>query len=146
MKSSVFNNQGVDNLCKIILVGDSGVGKTSLLIRYLDDQFYESSLQNSTISVDFRFKDLMVDNKKIRLQFWDTAGQERYKSMNASYYRGAAAVLVVYSVDDPESLEGASNWVNEVKDEIGTSGELILVGTKVDLERRVDRSSATDLE
>ena len=137
MKTSVFNPCGPSRLFKLILLGDSGVGKTSLLLRYLDNTFFPTSLTNSTIAVDFRTKDIPLNSQTIRCQFWDTAGQEKYKALNSGYYRGAAAVFIVFGLDEVGAVEGVRRWMREVREEVGGGVEVYLVGTKRDLERGV---------
>jgi Ras-related protein Rab-1A len=83
-----------DYLFKIVLVGDSSVGKSCVLLRFADDQFTDNFI--STVGVDFRFRTIQVDDKIVKLQIWDTAGQERFRSITSAYYKGADAVIVVY--------------------------------------------------
>lgn len=126
-----------DYLFKVLLIGDSGVGKSSVLLRYIDEMFTELFL--STIGVDFKLKTIMCHDKKVKLQIWDTAGQERFKTITRSYYRGASAVIVIYDVTDKDSFSHLSNWLNEIKqntecDKIDVVS--ILVGNKIDLEKK----------
>ena len=91
-----------DFTVKIVIIGDSGVGKTNILLRFCDNQFKTN--YTSTIGVDFKIKIIPVEDVKIKLQIWDTAGQERFKNVNQTYYKGAIAVLLVYSIDDEKSF------------------------------------------
>merc|ERR1719369_136578 len=97
---------------KILLVGDSGVGKSCLLLRYTDDTYSES--YTSTIGLDFMMKTVEVDGKTCKLQIWDTAGQERFKTTTASFYRGAHGIIIVYDVTNNETFENIRQWLIEI--------------------------------
>ena len=102
-----------DHLVKILLVGDSGVGKSSLLARFISDSFDE---QGPTVGVDFKLKHVDVDGTRLKLTVWDTAGQERFRTLTSSYYRGAHGVVFVYDVTSRESFENArETWRKEVE-------------------------------
>lgn len=92
-----------DYLIKLILIGSSGVGKTSILTQFADNKFSENYL--TTIGVDFRFKTIKIDNKNVKFQIWDTAGQERFRTITSAYYKGADGIIMVYDVTDPSTLE-----------------------------------------
>ena len=100
-------------LFKILLIGNSGVGKSSLLLRFADDTFTDNFMP--TIGVDFKIRTLEVDGKTIKLQIWDTAGQERFKTITSSYYKGAHGIIVVYDITDKESFKNIDTWMNEVE-------------------------------
>ena len=110
-----------DHLLKYVIVGDSSVGKSCLLLRFAEDQFNENYM--TTIGVDFRFKTVTSNNKNIKLQIWDTAGQERFRTITNTYYKsnhkkhvGAHAVLLVYDITNEESFQSIQNfWVSEVE-------------------------------
>lgn len=87
-----------DFMSKLIVIGDSGVGKTNIIIKFTEEYFKENYV--ATIGVDFKVKTIQIDDKKIRLQIWDTAGQERYKNITETYYKGAAGIVLVYAVND----------------------------------------------
>lgn len=101
-----------DIIVKVLLVGESGAGKTAIITRFSDDTFSTSYL--STIGVDFKVRTIDVNGVKISMQLWDTAGQERFRTVTASYYRGAHAILVVYDLTDAESFRGVKRWFSEV--------------------------------
>jgi small GTP-binding protein len=117
--------------CKLVMLGDSGVGKSSLVGRYINGNFFE--FQEPTIGAAFNVKNLNIDGKPVKLEIWDTAGQERYKSLEPMYYRGAQIALICYDMTSHESFQGAKIWFDEI-DRKGPPGCVkILVGTKVDL-------------
>jgi Ras-related protein Rab-18 len=122
-----------DHLVKILLVGDSGVGKSSLLARFISDSFDE---QSPTVGVDFKLKHVDVDGTRLKLTVWDTAGQERFRTLTSSYYRGAHGVVFVYDVTSRESFENArETWRKEVE-MYGTiaNSVKIVIGNKIDRE------------
>ncbi|XP_062484850.1 ras-related protein Rab-18-B-like [Pezoporus occidentalis] len=124
---------------KLLLIGDSAVGKSSLLLRFADGAF-EPSLK-PTISVDFRVKKMVIDGRAVQLAIWDTAGQERFRTLTASYYRGAQGVVLVYDVTRKDTFTGLDSWLNEL--EVYTSKNStvkMLVGNKTDKpDREVER-------
>ncbi|CAK0819790.1 unnamed protein product [Prorocentrum cordatum] len=126
-----------DHLFKVVLIGDSNAGKSSLLLRFADDTFSESYI--TTIGVDFRFKTITVDGKTIKLQIWDTAGQERFRTITSAYYRGADGIVMVYDVTDADSFNHVNDWVTEVNRYVNESTCKMLIGNKCDLteERQV---------
>ncbi|XP_037549819.1 ras-related protein Rab-18a [Nematolebias whitei] len=125
---------------KILIIGESGVGKSSLLLRFTDDTFDPE--QSATIGVDFKVKTLSVDGNKAKLAIWDTAGQERFRTLTPSYYRGAQGVILVYDVTRRETFTKLDNWLNELETYC-TRNDLVkmLVGNKIDKENhQVDRT------
>ncbi|AWU73702.1 hypothetical protein CAS74_001509 [Pichia kudriavzevii] len=118
-------------LFKVVLIGDSSVGKTNLLSRFTRNEFNADS--KATIGVEFATRTLEVDGKKIKAQIWDTAGQERYRAITAAYYRGAAGALVVYDITNSDSYENVSKWLKEMKDNADSNMVIALVGNKSDL-------------
>ena len=131
-------NDKYHQLMKLIVVGDSGTGKSSLLHRFVEDTFSED--QTQTIGVEFGAKVVHLLGKKIKLQIWDTAGQERYKSVTRSYYRGAVGCLIVYDITSRASYEHIPTWLNDVRQLAGKDVVVMLIGNKSDLansERRV---------
>eukprot|EP01103_Thecamoeba_quadrilineata_P000383 TRINITY_DN10321_c0_g1_i1.p1 TRINITY_DN10321_c0_g1~~TRINITY_DN10321_c0_g1_i1.p1 ORF type:complete len:220 (+),score=39.65 TRINITY_DN10321_c0_g1_i1:150-809(+) len=129
-----------DYLFKIILIGSSGVGKTSLLTRFVDDRFDQE--QVNTIGVDFKIKTLDVDGKKIKLQLWDTAGQERYKTVTNAYFRGSHGIILAYDTTSQTTFEGIEHWLGEVHKYAPRNVVKLIVGTKCDLsdKRQVETS------
>ncbi len=124
---------------KIIIVGDPAVGKTALLMRYIEDRFEEEYL--STIGVDFYLKSLNVDNKDVKIQVWDTGGQEKFANIRPGYYIGAGGAIIVYDVTNPNSYNNLGSWIAEVQKYCGNI-PLIIAGNKVDMEREVDPTEA----
>ena len=120
-------------LFKVVLVGNSCVGKSSIVVRYADDEFSDVFL--ATIGVDFRFKSFPLNSNKIKLQIWDTAGHERFRTITSSYYRGAHALLIVFDITDKQSFEDATNyWYAEIRNSCPSETQILLVGNKWDLE------------
>lgn len=124
-------NPEYDYLFKLLLIGDSGVGKSCLLLRFADDSYVESYI--STIGVDFKIRTVEQDGKTIKLQIWDTAGQERFRTITSSYYRGAHGIIVVYDVTDEDSFNNVKQWLKEIEHYANENVNKLLVGNKCDL-------------
>ncbi|KAG1937866.1 ras-related protein Rab-18-B [Pimephales promelas] len=125
---------------KILIIGESGVGKSSLLLRFTDDTF-DPELA-ATIGVDFKVKTISIDGNRAKLAIWDTAGQERFRTLTPSYYRGAQGVILVYDVTRRDTFTRLENWLNELETYC-TRNDLVkmLVGNKIDKDNReVDRN------
>jgi len=123
-------NSEYDYLFKLLLIGDSGVGKSCLLLRFADNSYTDSYI--STIGVDFKIRTVEIDGKTIKLQIWDTAGQERFRTITSSYYRGSHGIIVVYDVTDMDSFNNVKQWFQEI-DRYATEGVTkLLVGNKSD--------------
>ena len=116
----------------MVLIGDSGVGKSNLLSRFTRNEFSLES--KSTIGVEFATRSLDVDGKTVKAQIWDTAGQERYRAITSAYYRGAVGALLVYDVTKRESFDDAAKWLKELRDHADANIVITLVGNKSDLE------------
>jgi Ras-related protein Rab-1A len=121
-----------DFFFKILLIGDSGVGKSCLLLRFADDSWTDTHI--STIGVDFKIKTLSLDGKTIKLQIWDTAGQERFRTITSSYYRGAQGIILVYDCTDLESFQNVKQWLGEIDRYACENVNKLLVGNKSDLQ------------
>ncbi|XP_041600368.1 ras-related protein Rab-13 isoform X2 [Vulpes lagopus] len=123
-----------DHLFKLLLIGDSGVGKTCLIIRFAEDSFNNTYI--STIGIDFKIRTVDVEGKKIKLQVWDTAGQERFKTITTAYYRGAMGIILVYDITDEKSFENIQNWMKSIKENASAGVERLLLGNKCDMEAK----------
>ena len=124
-------NKDYDYLFKIVLIGDSSVGKSCILLRFADDTFNESFI--STIGVDFKIKTIHLDDKIIKLQIWDTAGQDRFRAITSSYYRGSHGIIILYDITDAETFTNIETWLTDInKYSLGNVSK-ILVGNKCDL-------------
>ncbi|XP_031490405.1 ras-related protein RABA2a [Nymphaea colorata] len=120
-----------DYLFKIVLIGDSGVGKSNLLSRFTRNEFCLES--KSTIGVEFATRTLQVEGRTVKAQIWDTAGQERYRAITSAYYRGALGALLVYDVTKPTTFENVGRWLKELRDHADSNIVIMLIGNKTDL-------------
>jgi len=145
-KQQSKTNTDFDYLLKFLVIGDSGVGKSALLVRYVDKHFEESFI--TTIGVDFKQTNIVLDgDTRVRLQIWDTAGQEQYRSIVAAFYRGAHGVVVVFDLTDRTSFEHVRSWLTEVDRFYPAGITRLLVGNKADMiyERKIEKEEAQDL-
>jgi len=120
-----------DYLIKLLLIGDSGVGKSCLLLRFSDDSFTPSFI--TTIGIDFKIRTVELEGKRIKLQIWDTAGQERFRTITTAYYRGAMGILLVYDVTDEKSFANIRNWIRNIEQHASESVNKMLIGNKCDM-------------
>jgi len=127
----VRKDQNYDHFFKMVLLGDSCVGKSCLLVRFADDEFNHNYV--STIGVDFRFRSLRHNNKKIKLQIWDTAGQERYRTITSAYYKNADGIILVFDLFKRESFINLDNWLKEVDTNAQGQVQIIVMANKYDL-------------
>jgi Ras-related protein Rab-11A len=126
-----------DFLFKLVMIGDSGVGKSNLLNRYTKNEF--SLETKATIGVEFATKSITTkDGKAVKAQIWDTAGQERYRAITSAYYRGAVGALLVYDVTNYESFKNLEHWLNEIRDHAEKNIVILMVGNKTDLKHKRD--------
>lgn len=124
------NRRQYDLEIKLLTLGDSGVGKTSLLMRYADDSFSESFI--TTIGIDIKFRYLEIDGKTVKVQVYDSAGQERFRSITTSFYRRANGLLLVYDVTDRASFEHIANWMHDIERNADPDISIVLVANKSD--------------
>ena len=129
---------------KLIVLGDSGVGKTNIISRYVSNTFSNDS--KATVGVEFFTKPFRVNNDIVKLEIWDTAGQERYKSITSAYYKGSRGALLVYDITRPSTFEDIEKWMTELKEKVRGSLKIIIIGNKLDLtkERKVDTETALE--
>ncbi|EPS93053.1 hypothetical protein FOMPIDRAFT_1026640 [Fomitopsis schrenkii] len=120
-----------DYLFKVVLIGDSGVGKSNLLSRFTRNEFNLET--KSTIGVEFATRSITVDGKTLKAQIWDTAGQERYRAITAAYYRGAVGALLVYDISKHQTYVNVTRWLKELRDHADSNIVIMLVGNKSDL-------------
>lgn len=130
-KHSTRSRKDYDHFFKMVLLGDSCVGKSCLLVRFADDEF--SSNYVSTIGVDFRFRSLRHKGKKIKLQIWDTAGQERYRTITNAYYKGADGIVLVFDLFDRQTFINVDNWLTEVNQHAPADIQIVIIANKYDL-------------
>jgi len=122
-----------DYIFKILLLGDSSVGKTCFLLRYSDDTFTENHI--STIGLDYRFKLVNLENdKKVKLQIWDTAGQDRFRAITKNYYKGAHGIILIYDVTNISTFNNIKSWVSQIRENTTEKIKIALVGNKIDEE------------
>ena len=123
-------NHKYDHLFKLLIIGESGVGKTCLLLRFTDDSFTANHL--TTIGIDFKIKIINLENKLIKLQIWDTAGQERFRTITKTYYKGAHGIILTYDVTDETSFKNIKNWIKQIEQNAQNTVCKVLVGNKCD--------------
>ena len=129
-----MTQKSYDLLFKLLLIGDSGVGKTSILLGYSDNNFNNTFIP--TIGIDFKIKTIELHGKKIKLQIWDTAGQERFISITTSYYRGAMGIMLVYDVTNSKSFNNIAKWLRNIQEHSNPDVEKMILGNKCDMEDR----------
>uniref|UniRef100_A0A8B9TJA8 Ras-related protein Rab-3 n=2 Tax=Anatidae TaxID=8830 RepID=A0A8B9TJA8_ANAPL len=126
------SDQNFDYMFKILIIGNSSVGKTSFLFRYADDSFTPAFV--STVGIDFKVKTIYRNDKRIKLQIWDTAGQERYRTITTAYYRGAMGFILMYDITNEESFNAVQDWSTQIKTYSWDNAQVLLVGNKCDME------------
>ena len=131
-------------LYKFIIIGESSVGKSCIIMRYTEDRFTDSFL--TTVGVDFKVKEVSVDGQLVKLQVWDTAGQEQFHTITKSYFRGAHGILLVFDVGKRETFEKTHMWMESIHESAAENVDVVLVGNKIDLPPDERAISAEDGE
>ncbi|KAF9679698.1 hypothetical protein SADUNF_Sadunf06G0041500 [Salix dunnii] len=131
MSNYIDYNQKIDYVFKIVLIGDSAVGKSQFLARFARNEFNADS--KATIGVEFQTKTLSMDNKTVKAQIWDTAGQERYRAVTSAYYRGAVGAMLVYDMTKRQSFDHMARWLEELRGHADKNIIIMLIGNKCDL-------------
>eukprot|EP01092_Planopodium_desertum_P007378 TRINITY_DN3022_c0_g2_i1.p1 TRINITY_DN3022_c0_g2~~TRINITY_DN3022_c0_g2_i1.p1 ORF type:complete len:244 (-),score=5.22 TRINITY_DN3022_c0_g2_i1:42-719(-) len=144
MSASDANGQDYDYLYKVVLIGDSGVGKSNLLSRFTRNEFNLET--KSTIGVEFATRSIQSDGKTIKAQIWDTAGQERYRAITSAYYRGAVGALLVYDIAKSVTFKNVERWLTELRENASENIVIMLVGNKSDLRHLREVSTETAKE
>jgi Ras-related protein Rab-11A len=129
-----MDKESYEFLFKLILIGDSSVGKSNILLQYLKGKFDANS--KATVGVEFGTKNIEINNKKIKIQIWDTAGQERYRSITSAYYRGAKGAFIVYDITRKETFDNIDKWVADLKNNGDDNISIVLIGNKSDLDEK----------
>ncbi|KAL8167452.1 hypothetical protein V2J09_008951 [Rumex salicifolius] len=133
-------SQKVDYVFKVVLIGDSAVGKSQILARFARDEFSFDS--KATIGVEFQTRTLLIDNKSVKAQIWDTAGQERYRAVTSAYYRGAVGAMLIYDITKRQTFEHIPRWLEELRSHADKNIVIMLIGNKTDLQDQ--RAVATE--
>ncbi len=127
------NSSAYDKLYKILLLGDSMVGKTSFLVQYTENKFTENPI--STVGLDYKIKSVKLHNDKvINLQIWDTAGQDKFRSITQNYYKGAHAIILMYDITSIRTFTNIRNWISSIRNSSDENIKILLIGNKIDLE------------
>ena len=128
------DNDQVEFIYKVLLLGDSSVGKTCFLKRFVDGTFQEVYM--STIGLDYRLKIMTLpDSTKVKLQIWDTAGQDRFRAITKNYYKGAHGIILIFDVTTPKSYENVKNWMSQIQESASEDVTVFLIGNKIDDEK-----------
>jgi small GTP-binding protein len=138
-ESGAYQSCDATGTIKILLIGNSSVGKSCLLARYSEGDYSEE--HKTTIGMDFKLRQLDVDGRIMKLQIWDTAGQERFRTITRAYYRGASAVIIVYDVTDEKSFRDVHNWYEMAKENASQEVVMVLCANKLDMAERSPRNS-----
>lgn len=129
-----MTSKNYDYLFKLLLIGDSGVGKTCLLFRFSDDAFNKNFI--ATIGIDFKVRTVDIEGRKIKLQIWDTAGQERFRTITTAYYRGAMGIFLVYDISDEKTFDNIKTWMRNIEDNAAPDVEKMILANKCDRENK----------
>ena len=130
-------------LLKYIIIGNSSVGKSNLLLKFAHNKFLDE--YQATIGVEFGAKNVEIDNKIFRVQIWDTAGQENFRSITRAYYKNSVCALIVYDINNEDTFDSVQSWIQECKLQTPKTVTMVLVGNKCDLECKVDRNKAKEI-
>jgi Ras-related protein Rab-1A len=144
MEGKTSDGPDYEYLFKLLLIGNSGVGKSCILMRYADNSFTENFF--NTIGVDFKIKTINLNDQVIKMQIWDTAGQDRFRTLTSSYYRGAHGIIIVYDVTSKESFDNVRQWMQEIEKFASENVNKLLVGNKSDLEEQREVSYEEGVE
>eukprot|EP01016_Furgasonia_blochmanni_P005403 TRINITY_DN120_c0_g1_i4.p1 TRINITY_DN120_c0_g1~~TRINITY_DN120_c0_g1_i4.p1 ORF type:complete len:215 (+),score=38.10 TRINITY_DN120_c0_g1_i4:302-946(+) len=137
-------NIDYDFMTKVIIVGDSGVGKTCMLVRFCENTFTPNYIM--TIGIDFKFRTITVDGQRVKLQIWDTAGQERFRTITETFYKGAGGIILAYSSDDRKSFDNVEGWIHQITEKADPNLCRVLVATKSDVDKKaVDPKEGQEL-
>ena len=138
-------NKMIEDKCQLLIIGDSTVGKTSILYQCTNNQFLSQHL--ATVGIDYYNKEESFNNKIVRVKIWDTAGQERYKSLTSTFFRNAQGIILVYDVTNRETFENLKYWIQSINSNLGvqTNVKKIIIGNKIDLPREVTKDEADAL-
>ena len=139
-----MEDENYEMMFKVVLVGDSSVGKTNIMSKYLKNEFHEDS--KATVGVEFGSKQFNIEGHQIKAQIWDTAGQERYKAITSAYYKGAKGAFVVYDITRKQSFDSVDRWINDLRAAADKNLSIIIIGNKCDLEdqRQVNKEQGED--
>ena len=140
------NNTGMDCVYKVLLLGDSTVGKTCILLKYTDKIFQETHMM--TIGLDYRLKTMTLKSgKEVKLQIWDTAGQDRFRSITKNYYKGSHGIILIYDITSISTFENVKSWVSQIHEEISDKVVIYLVANKIDMEeeRKIKKEEGIQL-
>ena len=135
-----------ENVYKVLLLGDSSVGKTCFLMKYTDEAFQETHM--ATIGLDYRLKSMKLKNgKTVKIQIWDTAGQDRFRAITKNYYKGSHGIILIYDITNPKTFQNITDWVSQVREEASHNVVIYLIGNKIDLsnERNVSTEEGKEL-
>jgi Ras-related protein Rab-1A len=138
-----MSSKDCDHQFKILTLGETQVGKTSILIKYTEGTFSETPL--ATIGVDFQVKKVNIQGKQIEVQIWDSAGQEKYRSISKQYYNRAQGILLVYDITNRDTFSAMKHWIKDIENQVQTNPQIVLIGNKLDLPgRTVDEDEAIE--
>ena len=135
-----------ENVYKLLLLGDSTVGKTCFLIKYTDQSFQD--IHMATIGLDYRVKTMKLkNNKEVKIQIWDTAGQDRFRSITKNYYKGSHGIILIYDITNRRTFENVQQWISQIREETSQNVVIYLIGNKIDMkeERKVSTEEGKKL-